>query len=193
MTSRYLNIGQAAATAGLTPKMVRHYESLGLIPEAERTEAGYRLYGDREVGLLRFIRQCRTLGFSMAQIQDLLQLWTDEGRPSRAVKALARRQLEALEQRRRELEQMGAALAAMVEACVGDEGSDCAILDRLQSPVAEGQRQASLHGPAATLKQVAPGTRRPRQRRPAQAPAAPRPGSAAHALAAWSHAAVSAA
>ena len=188
MTSTYLNIGQAAAAAGVTPKMVRHYESLGLIPQAERTEAGYRLYGEREIGLLRFIRQCRALGFPMAQIQDLLHLWSDDGRQSRAVKALARRQLDELEQRRRELAQMSAALAAMVEDCVGNEGPDCAILDRLQSPAADAVVPRSCHGPATSLKQVAPGTRRARQRRPARTAAPVPPQLAVHALAAWSHA-----
>lgn len=187
MTSNHLNIGQAAASAGVTPKMVRHYESLGLIPEVDRTEAGYRLYGQREIGMLRFIRQCRGLGFSMAQIQDLLQLWTDEERPSRAVKSLAERQLQELEQRQHELDRMRTTLSDLVQRCAGDEAPHCAILDRLQSAAPS---SGSGHtGKGATLKQVSPGTRRALRNQAAQARAAADPPAAAHALMAWSHAA----
>ena len=100
----YMNIGEAAAAAGVTPKMIRHYEALGLIPEVDRTEAGYRLYGDREVQMLRFIRQSRVLGFSMKQIESLLSLWRDDRRESREVKELALQQLAELEDRQRELD-----------------------------------------------------------------------------------------
>ncbi|HYF19745.1 MAG TPA: MerR family DNA-binding protein [Ramlibacter sp.] len=187
---QHLNIGQAATAAGVTPKMVRHYESLGLIPEADRTEAGYRLYGEREVRMLRFIRQCRTLGFSIEQIQRLLQLWTDDGRRSRDVKELARRQLEELEQRRRELDQMHATLSELVGRCAGDAAPHCPILEQLAQRAA----QNPLHPAPSripTLKQVAPGTRRAAASRTRERTAtqAPHP---AQALMAWSHAAVAA-
>ena len=87
--SRPLNIGQAAAAAGLTAKMIRHYEQVGLLPAAARTDAGYRQYGERELAVLRFIRQSRQLGFSIEQTAGLLGLWADTGRSSREVKALA--------------------------------------------------------------------------------------------------------
>ena len=161
----YLNIGDAAAVAGITPKMIRHYEALGLIPEVSRTEAGYRLYGDREVGMLRFIRQSRGLGFSMKQIESLLALWRDDGRESREVKELAQQQLAELEERQRELDQMKATLSRLVDNCAGDHSSRCAILERLST--AEGAPLAAAAWPAGsakTLKRVRAGSRREKQR-----------------------------
>ncbi len=157
----YMNIGDAAAAAGVTPKMVRHYESLGLIPEVDRTEAGYRLYGDREVGMLRFIRQSRMLGFSMKQIESLLALWRDGKRESREVKELALQQLAELDERQRELDQMKATLSELVDNCVGDHGSRCAILERL-STENSGRLAAAMASPASikTLKQVRAGSKR---------------------------------
>jgi Cu(I)-responsive transcriptional regulator len=159
-----MNIGEAAAAAGVTPKMIRHYESLGLIPRAERTDAGYRLYTSREVQMLRFVRQARALGFSIDQIQSLLALWRDERRESRAVKELARRQLAELEERQRELDAMRSTLSSLVEDCAGDERSCCPILARLSS--APAALDLAQRKPARTLKQVKPGStlvQRPRQ------------------------------
>ena len=90
--STLMNIGDAAKAAGVSAKMIRHYEQTGLLPEAERSESGYRKYGEREVSVLRFIRQSRRLGFSMAQIAELIGQWGDTGRTSRQVKAIAERQ-----------------------------------------------------------------------------------------------------
>ena len=163
-----MNIGEAAAAAGVTPKMIRHYESLGLIPQVERTEAGYRLYTRREVEMLRFVRQARALGFSIQQIDALLKLWRDERRESRAVKALALEQLAQLEERQRELDAMRATLSGLVADCAGDHEAGCAILERLSAPaVVPAPRR---RGAAATLKQVRPGSsaQRPRGKRAAQ-------------------------
>lgn len=179
-----MNIGEAAAAAGVTPKMIRHYESLGLMPQAQRTDAGYRLYGPRELAMLRFIRQARSLGFSMQQIEDLLSLWRDPARRSQDVRAVARRQLEDLQERQRELDRMRATLERMVAACPGDEGAHCAILEQLAVPAAP-----AAGAPRATraLKEVRPGEKRPAARiaRPARATA---PVSAHGALAAWTQA-----
>ena len=131
---QHKNIGQAAAAAGVTPKMVRHYESLGLIPEVSRTEAGYRLYGEHEIAMLRFIRQSRSLGFSLQRIEELMSLWQNPDRASPDVKQVAQRQLEELEQRQRELDQMRATLSPMVSRCRGDHSAHCVILDHLASP-----------------------------------------------------------
>lgn len=177
-----LNIGDAAAAAGVTPKMIRHYEALGLIPEADRTDAGYRLYGERELAMLRFIRQSRGLGFSMKQIEALLDLWRDPHRASREVREVARAQLAELEERQREIDRMRATLRELVADCRGDEAAHCAILDRLALPPVASPQQPARRG----LKEVKPGTRRAAARPARQPAAAPAP---AHAgLAAWMHA-----
>lgn len=156
---KHLNIGEAAAAAGVTPKMIRHYESLGMIPEVQRTEAGYRLYSPREVAMLRFIRQSRALGFSVKQIDSLLALWRDEHRASREVKDLAQQQLAELEERQREIDEMRATLSHLVSLCKGDDDPHCAILENLSastsvSPPAE--RPAKKN-----LKQVRAGSSAP--------------------------------
>lgn len=130
----WLTIGQAAKASGLTAKMIRHYEALGLIVAMPRTEAGYRLYSPQTLHVLRFIKQGRDLGFSIAQIQGLLTLWLDTGRPSREVKGLAAQHLTLLDQKIRELEKIKAELALLVSCCKGDERPDCPILDRLANP-----------------------------------------------------------
>lgn len=130
MTTR-MNIGEAATAAGVSTKMIRHYEQIGLIPQAERTESGYRLYGEREVSILRFVRQSRRLGFSVTQIAELIGLWSDSQRTSREVKALAQRHVAELEEKRREIEQMMDGLSVLVKACHGDDQPHCAILEQL--------------------------------------------------------------
>jgi MerR family copper efflux transcriptional regulator len=126
-----MNIGEAAAAAGVSAKMVRHYEQIGLLPRAARTEAGYRQYGPADVEVLRFIRQSRSLGFSMVQIAELLALRANQGRASRRVKALAQAHLEELEDKLRELQAMKHSLQALIAACAGDDHPDCGILEGL--------------------------------------------------------------
>lgn len=126
-----MNIGEAAKAAGVSTKMIRNYELIGLLPPAERSDSGYRLYGLRDVSVLRFIRQSRRLGFSMEQIAELIGLWGDDARSSREVKAVAQRHLDELEEKMREITEMKNALESMVKACKGDDHSNCAILDNL--------------------------------------------------------------
>ncbi|WDZ94798.1 Cu(I)-responsive transcriptional regulator [Herbaspirillum sp. WKF16] len=126
-----MNIGDAAAASGVSAKMIRHYEELGLIPRTVRTGAGYRVYGEREVHLLRFIRQSRQLGFSMKQIGDLMGLWLDQSRSSMQVKQLAESHIAELDQRIRELQGMKSTLERLAHECRGDHRSDCPILDAL--------------------------------------------------------------
>ena len=126
-----MNIGQAAKASGLSAKMVRHYEAVGLVPAPARTDAGYRQYSASEVHTLRFIRQARDLGFSIHEIGELLSLWHNRERPSRLVKALAQAQIQALEQKAQDLLAMKTTLQNLVQCCHGDERPDCPILDTL--------------------------------------------------------------
>lgn len=126
-----MNIGQAATASGVTPKMIRHYEQTGLIPKVGRSDSGYRVYGERDIHLLRFIRQARQLGFSMKQINDLIGLWLDHSRPSRKVKDLAQAHIDELDQRIAELQAMKSTLDRLVRDCHGDHRPDCPILDAL--------------------------------------------------------------
>lgn len=126
-----MNIGEAAKASGVSAKMIRHYESVGLFPEAIRTESGYRQYADKEVSTLRFIRQSRDLGFSIEQIRELLGLWQDRRRPSRQVRALAQAHIEELDEKLKELQSMKATLEHLVHCCHGDDRPDCPIIDTL--------------------------------------------------------------
>jgi MerR family copper efflux transcriptional regulator len=128
---RRMNIGEAARASGVTAKMIRHYESVGLFPEASRTEAGYRQYGDRDVHMLRFIRHSRDLGFSIEQIRELLGLWQNRRRPSRQVKTLAQAHIRELEEKAQDLLAMKATLEHLVRCCRGDDRPDCPIIDTL--------------------------------------------------------------
>ncbi len=126
-----MNIGEAAKSSGVSAKMIRHYESVGLLPPASRTDAGYRQYGDKDVRTLQFIRRSRDLGFSIEEIRGLVDLWQDQSRPSREVKALAKQHLDFLDKKLEELQSMKHALAHLVSCCHGDERPDCPILEGL--------------------------------------------------------------
>ncbi|WP_457417965.1 Cu(I)-responsive transcriptional regulator [Roseateles sp. P5_E7] len=130
--SARLNIGEAARAAGVSAKMIRHYEGIGLFAQAARTEAGYRTYGEREIHTLRFIRHSRDLGFSLEQIRALLGLWQDRARPSRDVQALAQQHLAQLDAKLAELQAMKTTLEHLVHCCHGDDRPDCPILDTLE-------------------------------------------------------------
>ena len=125
------NIGQAASQSGVSAKMVRHYESLGLLPAVHRTDAGYRQYGDKQIHTLRFIRRARTLGFSMLEIAELLKLWQNQGRASADVKRIAQAHMADLERRIAEMEAMRQTLAQLAHCCAGDDRPDCPILTGL--------------------------------------------------------------
>lgn len=128
------NIGEAAARSGVSAKMVRHYESLGLLPKVGRTDAGYRQYGDKEVHSLRFIRRARDLGFSMAEIGQLLKLWQNRRRASADVKRIALAHVADLDRRMDEMATMKRTLERLADCCRGDDRPDCPILDELGEP-----------------------------------------------------------
>lgn len=146
--TRTMNIGQAAQASGVSAKMIRHYESVGLFPQAARTDAGYRQYGDTEVHTLRFIRRARDLGFSIEQIRTLLGLWQDRKRPSRQVKALAQAHIDELDQKLQAIQAMKATLEHLMHGCRGDDRPDCPIIDQLSqgSGAAAGATNAAAAG-----------------------------------------------
>lgn len=129
-----MNIGQAASASGVTAKMIRYYESIDLVEAAGRTDGGYRIYGDSDVHVLRFIRQARTLGFPIEQIRQLLSLWLDQGRASAEVKKIATHHIGELNTRIAELVVMRDTLAHLSRHCAGDKRPRCPILDGISRP-----------------------------------------------------------
>jgi MerR family copper efflux transcriptional regulator len=123
-----MNIGAAATATGVTTKMIRHYEAIGLLHPAARRENSYRDYGEHEIHELRFIRRARKLGFAMQEIAELLTLWRDKKRPSREVRRIAKEHLVDLESRIDEMQTMAATLRHLVRTCHGDGRPDCPIL-----------------------------------------------------------------
>lgn len=126
------SIGEAAAHSGVSAKMIRHYEGIGLVPPPPRTAAGYRLYAEADVHRLRFINRARLLGFGMKQIERLLALWSDRTRASAEVKRLALEHAAELGERIAQLQSMQRTLEALAGQCHGDDRPDCPILDDLE-------------------------------------------------------------
>ncbi|MDH4585486.1 Cu(I)-responsive transcriptional regulator [Pseudomonas sp. BN415] len=128
-----MNIGQAAKKSGLTAKMIRYYEGIGLLPEAGRTDSGYRQYRAQDLHTLAFIKRSRDLGFSLEEVGRLLELWQDRQRASADVKSLARDHIEALNRKIAELAGLRDTLQELVDHCQGDHRPDCPILKDLES------------------------------------------------------------
>jgi len=126
-----MNIGAASAASGVSAKMIRHYEAIGLLAPPPRRDNSYRDYGAQEVHELRFIGRARKLGFAVPEIAALLALWRDRDRPSREVRELAAAHLADLEGRIAEMRGMAATLGELVRCCRGDERPDCPILENL--------------------------------------------------------------
>lgn len=126
-----MNIGQAAKAAGVSQRMIRHYEAIGLIPKAARRDSGYRNYDDRDVHMLRFIGRARDLGFPIAEIAQLVALWQNSDRARGEVKALALARAKEMEVKERELRAMRKSLEDLARRCAGGDRPDCPILDDL--------------------------------------------------------------
>lgn len=131
MSGSLRHIGEAAQMSGVSAKMIRHYEGLGLLPALPRTDAGYRLYDEASIHTLQFIRRARDLGFGMADIAQLLDLWRNRRRASASVKKLVTAHVADLQQRIDELEAMKRTLTRLADECHGNERSPCPILDDL--------------------------------------------------------------
>jgi len=145
------NIGQAAELSGVSAKMVRHYEELGLLSKVQRTNSGYRQYGPNEVHILRFIRRGRDLGFSMAEISSLLKLYDNRRRASKDVKRIALEHAADLQRRIAEMQAMQRTLEHLASACQGDDQPDCPILDDLGGLNGSGvAADLSVHARAST-------------------------------------------
>ena len=129
-----MNIGEASKASGVSAKMIRYYEEIGLIPPAARSESGYRSYAAGDVHRLRFVRRARDLGFSVPEFGELLGLWNDRSRHSADVKRLAQAHIVELEDRIRHLREMADTLQELIGCCAGDERPDCPILATLEDP-----------------------------------------------------------
>lgn len=126
-----MNIGTVAKTTGIEAKTIRYYESVGLLAAPPRSQANYRIYGERDVATLRFIQRARHLGFSVKEVGDLVALWRDRQRASADVRALASAHLDKIERKLAELEAMRATLRHLIKSCRGNKRPDCPIIDKL--------------------------------------------------------------
>ncbi len=153
-----MNIGEAAAASGVSAKMIRYYESIGLIANVARTDAGYRVYSDSDVHTLRFIRRARNLGFSVDQMTDLLALWSDRSRASADVKRIAMEHVAELERKMRELRDMSKTLRHLAEHCHGDDRPQCPIIESLsngfQASIIKSPKRSKLSGDTARNRQA---------------------------------------
>lgn len=128
-----MNIGDASKASRVSAKMIRYYEQIELIPPARRNASGYRVYSDNDIHRLHFIRRARDLGFSVAEIGDLLDLWHDSERHSADVKRLAQAHINDLRQKIDGLQQMANTLQTLMDCCAGDDRPDCPILAKLEN------------------------------------------------------------
>lgn len=127
-----MTIGELAKSSGVNAKLIRHYESIGLVPKASRTDSGYRIYSKKDIQFLKFIKRARGLGFSMKEIKKLIGLWRNKARASKEVKALALTHIKTLETKILEMQEMADSLRLLARNCHGDARPDCPILSSLE-------------------------------------------------------------
>ena len=128
-----MNIGQAAQASGISAKLIRYYESIGLVPKVTRTDSGYRVYSESDIHLLQFIKRARTLGFSIERIQLLVSLWRNKRRSSREVKQIALDHVAELRAKIAEMQAMSETLQELADVCHGDHRPECPILHDLET------------------------------------------------------------
>jgi Cu(I)-responsive transcriptional regulator len=140
-----MNIGRASQQAGIAAKMIRYYESIGLLPEADRRKSGYRDYSDEDVSRLKFLRRARSLGFSVPQIKELMRLWSDRSRSNAEVRELPLNHAAELEQKARQLQEMIETLRRLSRACQRGDRPQCPIIEELGGgrPMVNGKRKTS--------------------------------------------------
>lgn len=160
-----MNIGRASAASGISAKMIRYYESIGLIPAASRSDGGYREYSDNDVHTLRFIRRARDLGFTVEQMVELLALWRDRKRASADVKRIALKHVEELERKARELREMSGTLKHLAEHCKGNERPDCPIIAELAEDAGQSASPSPGRRRFGPMAAASSGGQRPLQRR----------------------------
>jgi Cu(I)-responsive transcriptional regulator len=136
-----MNIGQLSAASGVSAKMIRHYEAIGLIPKPPRSDAGYRRYQQNDVQLLIFVRRARAVGFATTEIKSLVAMWLDRRRSAREVMAVAERHLATVEARIDELKVIARTISHLVQHCHGGDRPECPILDALADGGAGGQKE----------------------------------------------------
>ena len=142
-----MKIGEASRASGISERMIRHYEKIGLMPVAARRDSGYRDYDDRDLHTLRFIGRARDLGFSMEETRKLLELWQDRGRASADVKALALARVTELKRKERQLHEMRRSLEHLAASCHGDDRPDCPIIGGLEGkPAPVSKREIANEG-----------------------------------------------
>ena len=125
----FFNISEASKESGVSAKMIRHYEQIGLMPEANRTDANYRIFNQSDIHTLLFIKRARSLGFSMKKIATLLSLYHDKNRSIAEVKSLAQEHIKELEESMAKMQEMLNVLSKLAHHCHGDERPDCPILE----------------------------------------------------------------
>lgn len=148
-----MNIGEAAKASGVSAKMIRYYEQIKLVPPSDRTASGYRSYSQADIHRLQFVRRARDLGFSVAEIGELLALWGDRSRKSADVKRVAQANITDLERRIGEMQQMADTLKTLVNCCAGDARPDCPILEGIEKDLKpSGQRATTRTGSVKSRK-----------------------------------------
>ncbi|AGA08471.1 Cu(I)-responsive transcriptional regulator [Sinorhizobium meliloti] len=147
-----MNIGQASNASGVSSKMIRYYEQIGLIKPALRTASSYRTYGDNDIHTLRFVRRARDLGFSVEQIKELLALWRDRSRASSDVKAVALEHVAELERKIAAIQEMAKTLKHLASHCHGDDRPECPIIEEIANGSAKDRTDLNARFGVASLK-----------------------------------------